>query len=302
MDEQLIALYHRHAATAFDRGARLAALIEQKASGEKCAYDVGNATLSFGKLKFEAPLLGAHASGNDSWLWSWSNRNLKLTITNRALGDLVRVTAQRLTVPMLAHAGFSIEPLLGAELTKHAANVFGSILARELGYDAHYVTAEPGHRSAILVRDDRFKVAERYPLNRVLTLFPKVIRSLPVSDHSAALAAYAHDYSLTVTEGHGTLTVGDGKGEILATFDEHNRLTKMTGTNVSAPPEKKSTPAKRVTAKPPVKKTAKVPKKTTTKKVTAKPANKKPVAAKVLKKKATKPAPKTSAKKPVKKR
>ncbi|MBP3958949.1 hypothetical protein J8F10_27210 [Gemmata sp. G18] len=31
MDEQLIALYRRHVATAFDRGLRLAALVEQKA-------------------------------------------------------------------------------------------------------------------------------------------------------------------------------------------------------------------------------------------------------------------------------
>ena len=287
MDEQLIALYHRHVATAFDRRTRLAALVEQKAAGEKWAYDVGAAALSFGKLKFEAPVIGSHASSNDSWLWAWSNRNLRLTITNRALGDLVRVTAHRLTVPMFAHAGFSVEPLLGAELTKHAADVLGTILARELEYDAHYVTTEPGHRSAILVRDDRLKFTERYPLHRVLTLFPKAIRALPVSDHRAALAAYAQDYALTVTEEPGTLKIGDGKGEVIATFDEHDRLKKLDGTNVAAPPEKKPTLAK------PVKKVATKP--------VAKKLAKKPVAKKVPAKKRAKPTPKV-VKKPVKKR
>lgn len=301
MDEQLIALFHSHAGTAFDRRLRLAALVEQKAPGEKWAYDVGAAALSFGKLSFEAPLLGSHAGGNDSWLWAWSNRNLRLTLTNRAIGDLVRVTAHRLTVPMLAHPGFSVGPLLGPELTKHAADVFGSILARELGYDAHYVTAEPGHRSAILVRDARLSAAERYPLHRVLTVFPKLLRAVPVPDPRAALAAYARDYGLTVTEGDA-LTITDGKGTVTATF-EHSALKKLTGDNVTGPPEKKPAPAKAPAksaakvVKKPAKPAAKVAK--ALPKKTAKPAAKKPVAKKVV---AKKPAPKAGAKKPAKKR
>ncbi len=305
MDEQLIDLYHRHVGTAFDRRLRLVALVEQKASGEKWAYDVSAAALSFGKLTFEAPLLGTHASGNDSWLWAWSNRNLKLSLTNRAIGDLVRVTAHRLTVPMLAHAGFSIEPLLGPELTKHAADVFGSVLANELGYEAHYITAEPGHRSAILVRDARLAAAERHPLHRVLTVFPKVVRALPVPDPRAALAAYARDYALTVTEAPDALTITDGKGVVAATFDVHGALTKLTGTDVAAPPEKKPA-AKKVVAKKPAVKARVLPGKRAaweaTKKVGAKkPAAKKPakpVAKKVV---AKKPA-KAVAKKPAKKR
>ena len=302
MDEQLIALYHRHAATAFDRRARLTALVEQKAAGAKWAYDVADAALSFGKLKFEAPVVGSHATGNDSWLWAWSNRNLKLTITNRALGDLVRVTVHRLSVPALAHAGFSVEPLLGPELTKHTADVFGSVLVRELGYDAHYITAEPGHRSAILVRDDRLTAAEKYPLHRVLTLVPKAVRALPRSDHRAALAAYARDYTLTVAEEPHALKIGDGKGELTATFDEHNRLLKLTGANVAAPAKKVAakvvakpakatkTPAKKVVAKPAAKKP-----------VATKPAAKKPVATKAVAKKPTPKAAKKAAKKPAKK-
>ena len=293
MDEQLVALYHRHVATAFDRRLRLAELVERKASGAKWQYTVATETLAFDKLKFDAPLLGTHTHSNDSWLWAWANRNLKLSLTNRALGDLVRVTAGRIGVPVLAHAGFSLEPLLGPELTEHAADVLGGVLARELDFDAHFVAGEGAHDSAVLVRDDRLKAAERYPLHRILTLFPQVVKALPVFDHRAALTAYARDYALTATVAAGVLTITDGKGTLTATFGEHDELKKLEGADVAAPPAKKGTPS--VTKKAPAKAPAKKP--AGQKAPPAKPAR---VSAKPAKKPA-KPAPK-AAKKPTKKR
>ncbi len=299
MDEQLIALYHRHVATAFDRNLRLAEFVAQKVGKVKAKYEVATAALAFGPaLKFEAPLLGSHAHSNNSWLWAWANRNLKLTITNRALGDLVRVTAHRLGLPMLAHSGFSLEPLLGPELTPHAAEVLGVILSRELDFDAHHIAPEEGHDSAILVRDDRLKFPERYPLHRVQTVFPKVVAALPVFDHRAALADYARDYGLTATVMQGVLTITDGKGTLTATFDDHDRLTKLEGTGVSAPPAKKAAkPAKAIAKKP-----AKTPAKSA-KKPAAKPKTvaKKPTVKKVAAKKPA-PKPKVAPKKPAKKR
>lgn len=298
MDEQLIALYHRHVATAFDRKLRLAAFVALKAGRVKAKYEVATAVLAFGPaLTFEAPLLGSHAHGNGSWLWAWANRNLKLTVTNRALGDLVRVTAHRLGLPMLAHPGFSLEPLLGPDLTPHAAEVLGTVLGRELDYDAHHIVPEEGHDSAILVRHERLKFTERYPLHRVLTVFPKVVAALPVFDHRAALADYARDYGLTATVTEGVLTITDGKGTLTATFDDHDRLTKLEGANVAVPPvkkpakpaAKKAAPAKKAVAKKPAPKA---------KAVAKKPAAKKPVVKKVAAKKPAKPV----AKKPPKKR
>jgi hypothetical protein len=302
MDEQLIALYHRHVATAFDRNLRLAELVALKVGKVKWKYEVATAALLCGpKLKFEAPLLGSHAHANDSWLWAWANRNLKLTLTNRALGDLVRVTAHRIGVPMFAHAGFSLEPLLGPELTEHAATVIGAILSRELDYDAYHIAPEKGYDSTILVRDSRLKSAERYALHRVLTVFPKVVKELPVFDHRAALAHFAQDHGLTATTLAGVLTISDGKGTLTATFDDRDRLTKLDGANVAEPPAKKKVVVKAAPAKTPAKKPA--PK--------AKPAAKKPApkvapkaktpAKKVVAKKPTRAAPKT-AKAPAKKR
>jgi hypothetical protein len=290
MDEQLIALYHRHVAAAFDRKLRLADFIHDKAGKVKWKYEVATASLLCGpKLKIEAPLLGTHVRSNDSWLWAWSNRNLKLTLTNRALGDLVRVTAHRIGVPMFAHAGFSLEPLLGAELIKHAAEVIGGILTRELDYDAYHIVEEDSYDSAILIRHDKLKSNERFPLHRVQTVFPQVLDELPVFDHRKALSAYAQEYGLTVTAESGTLKITDGKnGELVATFDDHDKLTDLSGTGIAAPPVK-------------AKKVAKVTK------VAKKPAAKKPVAKKPAKPAKKAPAKKVAvkkapAKKPAKKR
>jgi hypothetical protein len=308
MDEQLVALYHRHVAPAFDRSLRLAEYVALKVGKVKWKYSVATSELACGpKLTFEAPLLGSHAHGNDSWLWAWSNRNLKLTLTNRALGDLVRVTAHRIGVPTFSHAGFSLEPLLGPELTKHAAVVIGAVLSRELDFDAYYIAPEEGHTSTILVRDDRLKFTERHPLYRVLTVFPKVVAALPVFDHRAALADYARDYGLTATTAAGVLTVSDGKGTLTATFDDRDRLTRLEGTDVSVPPVKKAkkTVAKKAVVKKAVKPAAKKPAARKPQKPApkvSKPAPKAKPSKKVMVKKPAKPAPKAAAKAPARKR
>ncbi|MBM3982563.1 MAG: hypothetical protein FJ304_20290 [Planctomycetes bacterium] len=235
MDEQLVALYHRHVATAFDRNVRFADFVAEKAGKAKPKYDVASATLAFGpKLKLDAPLLGSYARSNGSWLWAWANRNLNLTLTNRALGTVVKVTATRLATPALAHGGFSVEPLFGPDLAARAADVIGVIFGRELDYFAYHVIEEEGHESTVLVRDKRLKATEKKPLERVFEVFPQVLGALPVADQKAALIHYASDLGLKSVSGSGALTIVQGKRELHATFDAHNRLTKLEGPDGAA--------------------------------------------------------------------
>ena len=275
MDEQLIALYHRHVAAAFDRQLRMGEFLERKVPGEDWEYETETAKLTFGKLKFEAPLVGSHADHNNSWLWAWSNKHLKLTVTNRALGDTVRVLVHRLGVHALAAPGFSLEPLLGPELTENAAHVLGMILARELDYNAYYLTPYDGGRGLVLIRDKRLDFTERRPLARILSIFPQVIGAMTVFDHEAAFRGYAHDYGLTVSDIPGGVRVSDGKDELTATFDDLGRLTGLEGTvTPEAPKPAKKMVAKKHPSRKPIRKSTKKMAKKPFKKAARKPVKK----------------------------
>jgi hypothetical protein len=253
MDEQLVALFNRHVATAFDRQLRFEAFLTRKNASEEWEYDHETATLAYGKLAFEAPLVGSHAHNNHSWLWAWSDKHLKLTLTNRALGDAVRATWHHLGVHALGGPGVALEPLLGDVLTESAVHIFGVILSRELGYDAYQVMPYDGGEALVLIRDERLKFTEKHPLVRIVTMFPLLPRGMPVPDHKAALTAYARDYGLTVTERDGTLKITDGgKDELTVTFDGMGRVATLEGIAVPEPepePEPPAKPAKKAPAK-----------------------------------------------------
>jgi hypothetical protein len=249
MDHQLIALYHRHVAPAFDRQLRFNDFLERKAPGADWEYDSETATLSFGKLKFEAPVVGSHAEHNNSWLWAWSNKHLKLTVTNRALGDTVRMLVHRLGVHALAAPGFSLEPLLGSELTEDAAHVFGMVLSRELDFNAYFLTPYDGGTGLTLIRDKRLAHTERHPLARIRSVFPQVIDALTVYDHRAAFISHVRDYGLTATDVPGGVRVAHDRGELVASFDDRNRLTGIEGTVTAEPPRPVLSAARKKPAK-----------------------------------------------------
>lgn len=260
MDQQLLDLYHRFVGMAFDRQMRFAEFLERKAPGAQWAFENETATLRFGpKLKFEAPLVGSHTAHNNSWMWAWANRTMKLSITNRALGDTIRAFAHKAMVPELAMPVFPIEQVIGTELTEHACHVFGTLLVGELDYDAYYLAPYDGGRSLLLIRDDRLRSTEKHPLARVLSAFPKLLAALPVNDHRTAFTSYAHSYGLKVGEEEAGLVkvAGHEKGELTATFDDSGRLSSLKGSGVSLPkpkavvipkkkPRKKPAPAKSI--------------------------------------------------------
>lgn len=292
MDDQLLTLYHRHVGSAFERQQRLTALLEKQTEGE-WVYDSAAATLTYGKLKFEAPILGTHAA-NGSWVWATANKNLRLTVTNRALVDTARTVAHRLGVHALGAPAFALEPLLGSKLLPSAAHVLGVIYSTELGYDAFYASPYEGGRQLALLRSDKLKAVEKRPLLRVAMTFPAAVKEMDILDHKAALVGYAKDYALHVTDIPGGLKItGDGKDELTATFDAAGRLAKLEGIAIPAPPPPPpKKPAK--AAKPTAKKAAKPARKATAKKAAPKPAVKKAAAKTTAKRQ---PAKKVAAKK-----
>jgi hypothetical protein len=232
MDEQLIALYHRHVATAFDRQLRLNDFLERHTDGQNWNYTISTATLEFGtQVQFEAHYLGSHAHPDNSWLWAWANPHLKLTAANRKLAKSVCALGSQTEVTAFsADRQFDLTPLFGDELSEHAAHIFGSVLGCELGYDAYYTIPFEHGRATALIRDDRLRLTEDFPINRILIVFPQVISALPVFDHKAALISYATAYRLTVTPVSDRLVITAAEGgELTATFDTQGRLADLKG-------------------------------------------------------------------------
>jgi hypothetical protein len=243
MDQQFLDLYHTHVGMGFDRRLRFKESLDRKAPRVKGEFDVATGQLKFGpRLVFESPIIGTHAEHNNSWHWAGANRNLKLTLTNRALSDTVRALGARLMVPAFAGTAFPLEPHIGEELAGHATDVFGTILVEELEYDAYHAVPFEGGRALLLIRDDRLQFVERHPVARVLAVFPQVIKSLPVPDHRAALTSYARAYGLNLADVSGGVKVSGPDGDVTAAFDDRSRLLRMEG-NVKAPPKPTPKPA-----------------------------------------------------------
>ena len=133
------------------------------------------------------------------------------------------------------------------------------ILSRELEYDAYFLTPYDGGTGLTLIRDKHLSHAERRPLARIITVFPQAIDALTVFDHRAAFTGYVHDYGLIATDHPGGLRVTQGKDELVATFDERNRLTGIEGTVAAEPPRPVRSAARKKPAKKPAKKSARKP-------------------------------------------
>lgn len=232
MDAQLVALYHRHVAAAYDQQLRLGDFLDRETGGEQWHYQVSTATLSFGSVvKFRALDLGSHSSLDNSWLWGWYSSQLNLATTAELcqavcdLGERTGVTA------FTAAQAFDVGAVLGGDLGRIASHVFGIVVSGELGFQGYYTVPYSRGRSAVLIRDDRLKVAEPDPVARVGTIFPQVLTGFPIPDHRAALLGYLASYGVAPTVRGRTVVVADGGTEALrAEFDEHNHLTNLTGT------------------------------------------------------------------------
>jgi hypothetical protein len=232
MDEQLIALYHRHVAAAFDRQMRLADFIEREAPGENWHYQVSTATLRFGEnVQFQAHDLGSHATSDNSWLWVWCNPHLNLTPANRELAEAVQRLGQQHNIPAFtATRYFDVGPILGEHLGEIASHVFGIVIGGELGYNAYYTMPFANGRFTALLRDDRLRCDEPYPLARIASVFPRAIGSYPILNHRDAFLGYLDWYGLTPESEGQAVRVNDNGEEVMrADFDELNRMTNLTG-------------------------------------------------------------------------
>src|SRR5262245_10347708 len=152
-------------------------------------------------------------------MWTWANRTQKMSVTNRALGDTIRALAHRAMSPSFARPAFPLELAIGPEFTPNATLFFAAVLLGELDYDAYFVAKHDGNPALFLIRDERLRTSEKHPLARILSLFPKMLAAMPVTDPRAAFEHYVHSFGLTATADGSSMKTTAGTGELTASFD-----------------------------------------------------------------------------------
>ncbi|VTU00536.1 Uncharacterized protein OS=Rhodopirellula sp. SWK7 GN=RRSWK_03814 PE=4 SV=1 [Gemmataceae bacterium] len=232
MDARLVALYHRHVAAAYDQQLRLGDFLDREAAGAALHYQVSTATLSFGPaVKFRALDLGSHSTIDNSWLWGWCGTQLNLAHSAELRRGARDLAARTGVAAFTAAQAFDVGPVLGDDLGRIVAHVFGIVASAELGFQGYYTVPYRSGRSTVLLRDDRLKAAEPDPVARVATIFPQVLTGFPILDHRAALLGYLAHYGVAPTvEGRAVVAAERGTEALRAEFDDLNRLTNLTGT------------------------------------------------------------------------
>ena len=137
-----------------------------------------------------------------------------------------------LTLRMLGEAkGFPelVEPEHPLDdINGHTLALIGSGICRA---DAFYRCPYEGGALYVLIKDDSFPRCPEPPLARIASVFPQAISSFEISSHKLALIGYLDYYGLVGQEDGNALVVKEGGEPVLtATFDDHDRLTKLAVT------------------------------------------------------------------------
>lgn len=187
-------------------------------------YDVKSGTLSFGKIHWQAEILGTESVETQTWLWAWANTGSNLppaivqaSLQMKGLGQRHRI--EELTEP---------QPELTEDLNGHTLSLIASGVCDA---DAYYRGPYDGGAAFLLIKDQQFPSSNESPLLRLSTVFPQVISTFSIADHHLALTSYLDKAGIAYTNEDGDVKVKEGGETVLtATFDNLRRLTNLNAT------------------------------------------------------------------------
>jgi hypothetical protein len=217
MHPRLTSLFHRHAATAFDKQSHLADLI----GSADWHFDLASGVLSFGdRYAWSAQLLGTESDETGTWLWAWANPSPGLAPALLAAAHALKELGEQCSIEELIRPQLPLR-----EIDGH----FLATIASGLGLaDAYFRAPYDGGAAFLLVKDEAFPRPDVPPLLRIATLFPQALAALDLGDHKVALTHYLAYHRLTGEAAAETLVVRDDDGQVLtAAFDEYQRLTRL---------------------------------------------------------------------------
>lgn len=185
--------------------------------------DLASGTYSFiGQQRLDTRLhfIGSAAAGPRSWMWGWNNVNgFADPVVARAAQ--VRDFGQRFGIAELTTAEV---PLTADPMTY--ATAIGTAAGLISGLPFWLLDIGGGSIGALLLESPAF-AAGPASIIRASTVIPEAAELGVISDWTRALRSYATYRGLQIEEQPGSLTLRAGDGHLVASLDEHGRVTNL---------------------------------------------------------------------------
>lgn len=187
------------------------------------SMDTGNITFN-DELAFSAQVLGTESHYDQTWLWGWANEASQIPDDLLVAANKMKKYGQHYQIDSLTQRKF--------ELNETQNGHYIAMLASGISQaNAYYKIDYEGGSLYVLIDDPQFPVDVRDSLQRIALTFPQLIGSVQVSNHKFAFKGHVHAHSLPIQSetDHQIIVKGNHNQTLTAEFDEHKRLTNLTG-------------------------------------------------------------------------
>jgi hypothetical protein len=189
-------LFLQHVAASYDKQMALGDLI----GGNPWQFDMGTQSLTFGsKLRFRIQVIGTESTHSNTWLWGWANEASGIPAPMLKASETLQALGRQHNIREFTQVSFP----LSDEVNGHILSMIASGVCNG---DAYYRGPYDGGALFMLIRDDRYPHQTINPANRVSTLFPQLIATMPISNHRVAFLHYLEFYLAKVSDSGAAIT------------------------------------------------------------------------------------------------
>lgn len=210
-------LLTQHVTYAFDRQLLFASIVGDRFY----RFDFESDELSFGDLRnLQFEILGTESERDKNWCWAWIQPDFNVPYEYTRASRELKAMGQTHGIQSF------VEPSISLKIAN--GDTFAIIAVGEGYGNAFFRSRSKIGTTYLLITDDRLDVDVEDPIHRVVSVFPKAIDAICVSDHRQALRGHLQNYGIDAVERGRKLVVNYGGEDVLiATFDDHNLLCDL---------------------------------------------------------------------------
>lgn len=219
------ALFLQHAAASLDKQLQIADFVGE---GWSWQIDTETGTLALTMKdgrQAEVPIqvLGSESQISNTWLWAWANKESNLPPNIVTSAENLRHYGEENHISQFTEAKLPLHEITGELISMVAAGMSNA--------GGYFRGPYQGGAVFLLIEQMPALPQPPHPLSRITAVFPQLTAGYSISNHMAALQAYARYYGFdTKVEGNRLNASHPQFGELVADFDEAHRMTNLQST------------------------------------------------------------------------